>query len=136
MIESLLTEHVLSYDPPLSVTEEKRQVPRKKCSIPVVLSTVADGGRVYANGIIVSFSSEAMQILLSEPFDDIDSVNDVHALFTLPTQTLPLLVPCRITRGDYRHGEFVVIAALGCISDSETQSIAAFLDASDRSEKQ
>lgn len=136
LIESLLTEHVLSHEAPSPVVDEKRQSPRKKCSIPVVISTTTESGRIYANGVIVNFSVHAIQIILSETLDETTLNNEFHALFTLPTQALPLLMPCRISRVEYLHGEYVVVATLRHASEKETQSIEAFLEAPDRTERQ
>jgi hypothetical protein len=136
LIESLLTEHVLGYEASLPVPDEKRQSPRKKCSIPVVISTHDESGRVYGNGVIVNFSAGAMQIILSEALDENTLDNEFHALFTLPTRALPLLLPCRIIRTDYRHGEYIAIATLHHSGEDEVQSIEAFLCATDRFERQ
>jgi hypothetical protein len=135
LIESLLTEHVLNHDP-LPVVDEKRQSPRKKCCIPVVISTSTENSWIYANGVIVNFSMNAIQIILSETLDESTLDNEFHALFTLPTQALPLLMPCRVNRVDYLRGEYVIVANLCRASEKETQSIEAFLEAPDRTERQ
>lgn len=136
LIEGLLTEHVLSHEAPTPVVDEKRQFPRKKCSIPLVISTQTESGRVYANGVIVNFSMNAIQIVLSETLDETTLDNEFHALFTLPTQALPLLMPCRVSRTDYLHGEYVVVANLCCATEKETQGIESFLETPDQVERQ
>jgi len=37
LIENILAEHVLVHENPLLIEQEKRQSPRKKCSIPAVV---------------------------------------------------------------------------------------------------
>lgn len=136
LIEGLLAEHVLGCEASLPIPDEKRQSPRKKCSIPVVISTHAENGRIYDNGVIVNLSANAMQIILSEALDETMLGNEFHALFTLPTRALPLLLPCRITRTDYRHGEYTAIATLGHTGEDEAKSIETFLSATDRFDRQ
>lgn len=136
LIEGLLAEHVLNCETSLPIPDEKRQGPRKKCSIPVVVSTQTPTGRTYGTGVIVSISTTAMQIVLTEALDEAMLGNEFHALFSLPTKPLPLLLPCHIARTDYRHGEYVAIATLHSPDEEVTHAIEAFLGAAGRFDRQ
>jgi len=136
LIETLLTEHVLRNENPFPQQDEKRQSPRKKCSIPLVLSSQDEDSRFYTTGTLVNLSLSSMQIILSESLTNHKPEHIFHALFTLPTRQQPFLMPCQICRKDYIHGEYIVVAKLLDTDGNEFESIEKYLTTPDVMDRQ
>lgn len=136
LIESLLTEHVLRNDNPFPQQDEKRQSPRKKCSIPLVLSSQDEDTRFYTTGTLINLSMTSMQIILTENLGSHRADDIFYALFTLPTRQQPLLMPCIISRKDYVHGDCIVVAKFLESEGNEFNSIEKFLTSPDVLERQ
>lgn len=129
LIEEILIDHVRRYINPIPLSKEKRRSYRRKCAIPVVISSQTEDQRIYYNGTIVNISLSTLQIL-TEHIEDNLIEKEIHALFTIPTRATPMLVPCRITKLDYAHGECIIIANFLFNDDSEKNAIDAFINTS------
>lgn len=128
LIENVLTEHVLQPENPLPLSEEKRSSPRKKCSIPVVISLANNTAPTYCNGVIVNFSPFAMQIILSDQASGhLQLGAELHALFTLPTSAMPLLLSGVVSRIDHAPGECMITSGIRGSERHELDCINKFV---------
>jgi len=128
LIENVLTQHVLQLENPTPLSEEKRLSPRKKCSIPVVISLASNTDPAYCNGVIVNFSLFSMQIILSDqPSGRLQAGIELHALFTLPASTMPLLVSGVVSRIDHSHGEYMIVSGIRGSKQHELDCINKFV---------
>lgn len=130
LIENVLTEHVLRNENPMLVEGEKRKSPRKKCSLPSVITSHYEDKKFYSNGVIVNISLSTLQIIIKEEPNEIMQNNDFHVLFTLPTSLSPLLLCCKFTRIDYMLDECIVIAQFSNSKKFESEAILKYLSSS------
>lgn len=127
LIEDVLTEHVLLQENPLSLHGEKRQSPRKQCSISAVLFSKSNGSTVYRNGTIVDISQSSMQIILRNTPDGTILENGFQILFSLPNHEHPLLVSCHFIRATHLHDESMIVARFECTETLENSMLQQFL---------
>jgi hypothetical protein len=110
LIENILTEHVLVHEHPLLIEQEKRQSPRKKCSIPGVLVFESIASKHYHNCMIVSLSSSSAQLVLKNFSTDIAFEKNIFILFDLPKIEYPILLKCELIRHKCLDNECVIIS--------------------------
>jgi len=127
LIEDVLPEHVLLQENPLSLHGEKRQSPRKQCSISAVLFSKNNGSTVYRNGTIVDISQSSMQIILRNTPDGTIFENGFQILFSLPNHEHPLLVSCNFIRATHLHDESMIVARFECTESLENNMLQQFL---------
>lgn len=108
LVENILTNHLIRNEN-LAIAEEKRQAPRKKCSIPVVLSAGRDAKNHY-RGMIIGLSPLSMQVVLEEKPDESLLWEGFFSLFSLWDDSFPVLLNCRMLRMEHIHEECIVIA--------------------------
>jgi hypothetical protein len=127
LIEDVLTEHVLCQENPLMPSGEKRQSPRKQCSIPaVILSKQLDTTR-YCNATIVNLSSSAMQIILKRAYMSNFYENGFDILFSLPGHDYPILLSCQFIRSSHIHEESMIVSKFTCTEVFEKNMLMQFL---------
>jgi len=110
LIENILTEHVLVHEHPLLIEQEKRQSPRKKCSIPAVLVFETQSTKHYHNSMIVSLSSSSTQLVLKNFSLDLASEKNFFLLFNLPRVEYPILLKCELIRHKCLDNECIIIS--------------------------
>lgn len=107
LVENILTSHLIRNET-LAIEEEKRQAPRKKCSIPVVLAAGQDVKSHY-RGMIIGLSPLSMQVVLEEKPEESLLWEGFLSLFSLSDASFPVLLNCRMLRMEYIHEECIVI---------------------------
>lgn len=112
MIESILAEHVLVHEHPLVVEQEKRQAPRKKCSIPTVLTFKTNESTRFYNGTILCLSSNSVQIVVKNLTDTDELGNEFDILFTIPKTDYPLLINNILVRHKCIDNECIIISKI------------------------
>ena len=127
LIEEVLTEHVLCQENPMTSSDEKRQSPRKQCSLPAVMFSRQNGARIFHNSTIVNISSSSMQILLKTPYLHHDFDIAFEILFSLPNYDHPMLLPCRFVRAGHLHDETMIVAHFECTDSLEEFFVSQFL---------
>jgi hypothetical protein len=110
LIENILAEHVLVHEHPLLIEQEKRQSPRKKCSIPAVLVFETKSSKHYHNSMIVSLSSSSTQLVLKNFPPNLAPGNSFFILFNLPKIEYPILLKCELIRYKCFDNECVIIS--------------------------
>ena len=127
LIEDVLTEYVLCQENPLTSQGEKRQSPRKQCSIPAVIFSVQQGTTHYRNCTIVNISSSSMQIILKRlPQTDIPE-HSFDILFSLPNHEHPMLFSCEFIRASHIHDESMIVAGFVCPDEPEKSILEQYL---------
>lgn len=127
LIEDVLTEYVLCQDNPLTSQGEKRQSPRKQCSIPAVIFSVHHGATLYRNCTIVNISSSSMQIILKHLPQANFHENGFDILFSLPNHEHPMLFSCQFIRASHIHDESMIVAGFDCPEDPEKTILQQYL---------
>lgn len=108
LVENVLINHVVG-ERTLETGNEKRQVPRRKCSIPTFLFTTRDGLKNSYYGVIVNFSLLSMQIVLKEKPDKLFIKNTFFSLLKFSDEFFPVTLHCQALRMECIHGEYVLI---------------------------
>jgi hypothetical protein len=127
LIESILTEHVLVHENPLLIEQEKRQSPRKKCSIPAVVVFKINNSKNYYNSMIVSLSSNSAQIVLKN-FSQFSKLgNNFFILFNLPKNDYPLLFECTLVRSKCIDGECIIVSNFAHDTSKNSEILQKFL---------
>jgi hypothetical protein len=127
LIESILTEHVLVHENPLLIEQEKRQSPRKKCSIPAVAVFKINNSKNYYNSTIVSLSSNSAQIVLRN-FSQLSKLgNSFYLLFNLPKNDYPLLLECTLVRSKCIDGECIIVSNFVHDTSKNSELLQKFL---------
>jgi hypothetical protein len=127
LIEDVLTEYVLCQEAPLSYNGEKRQCPRKQCSISGVIFSKSNGRALYSNSTIVNLSLSSMQIIVKTAPQDLTFEEGFKILFSLPNQEHPLLIQCDFVRANRLRGESMIVAQFECENDQEKDMLQHFL---------
>ena len=127
LIEDVLTEYVLCQEAPLSYEGEKRQCPRKQCSISSVIFSKSNGKALYTNSTIVNLSLSSMQIIVKNAPADLAFEDGFNMLFSLPNQEHPLLIPCEFVRANTLRGESMIVAQFECKNGIERDMLQQFL---------
>lgn len=127
LIEDVLTEHVLCQENPLVPNGEKRQSPRKQCSIPAVIFSKQIDTAHYCNAMIVNLSSSAMQIIIKHAQQSNFYENGFNILFSLPSHDHPILIPCDFIRANHIHSESMIVAKYSCTEVFEKNILMQFL---------
>lgn len=127
LIEDVLTEHVLCHENPMTSPDEKRQCPRKPCSLSAVMFSRHNGSVLYHNSTIVNMSSSSLQVLLKTPYQHHDFDSAFEILFSLPNHEHPLLLTCRVVRSGHLHGETTIVAKFQCRDPLEDTIVRQFL---------
>lgn len=131
LIESILAEYVLVHENPLLIEQEKRQSPRKKCSIPAVALFEINGLNYYHNILIASLSLNSAQLVLKN-ISQIDFVNSHFSiLFSLPKNDYPLLIECKIVRSKCISHECIIISNFIHENNANTEELQNFLTTND-----
>jgi hypothetical protein len=128
LIENILTDHVLVNEHPLLIEHEKRQSPRKKCSIPVVLLFETTDAKYYHNGMIVSMSSNFAQIVIKNLSKDHAHENKFKILFNIPKSDHPILIDCALERYKCSENECVIISKFTHINKYESELLQIFIN--------
>lgn len=134
LIENILMGHVLRLENPMLQQGDKRQSPRKECSLPAVILLHNETQKYYCNGIIVNISKSSIQFLLKHHPPENLFGNDFFVLFSVPNLEYPMLVQCSLVRSSFLHEECMVIAKFAEILPHESKAINKFLTARDLSE--
>lgn len=119
LVENVLINHVVG-EKALESGNEKRQAPRKRCSIPTVLFAVRNGVRIYQYGVIASFSLFSMQVVLREKPDELFFESNFFSLFNFSDEVFPITLQCQILRMECIHGEYVLIMKINPEHRKET----------------
>lgn len=119
LVENILINNIVD-EKTLESGNEKRQTPRKKCSIPTVLFALRDGVKTYQHGLIVSFSLFSMQVVLQEKPDKFFLESDFFSLFNFSDEVFPIILQCRTLRMECIHGEYVLIMKINSDHRKET----------------
>jgi hypothetical protein len=130
LIEDVLTEYVLCQEAPLSYEGEKRQSPRKQCSISGVIFSKDRDKVIYSNSTIVNLSLSSMQIIVKNVPPELTFEDGFKILFSLPNQEHPLLIPCQFVRATRLRGESMIVAQFECDSPMEKSMLQHFLQSS------
>jgi hypothetical protein len=115
LIENILTEHMLCQENPTLLQGEKRQSPRKQCSIPAVISEKSDGKSWKC--IIINLSTSSMQVILKNPPLENLIDKNFYILFALPNHDDPFFFSCYFVRANFIHGECVAILNFECTEE-------------------
>lgn len=127
LIENVLTDHVLRLENPMPLHDEKRQSPRKECSIPAIILFFNHQEKISCNGIIANISLQSIQIHIKKFCKDNSFDNCFLILFKMPNNENLILAHCNIVRTSFLHDECVMIAKFLNMSSDETMSIKKFL---------
>ena len=127
LIEDVLTEYVLCQENPLTSQGEKRQSPRKQCSIPAVIFSVRGGSTLYRNCTILNISSSSMQIKLKHSPQTDFPESEFDILFSLPHHEHPMLFSCRFIRASHFHDESMIVAGFSSPDKPEKNMLQQFL---------
>ena len=127
LIEDVLTEHVLCQENPMPSQDEKRQCPRKQCSVSAVIFSNQNGKTVFSNGIIVNISCSSMQILVKKTPQNFIYENGFEILFSFPSHEYPMLLPCRFVRANHILDESMIVAHFECTSTIEENILRNFI---------
>lgn len=127
LIESVLTDHVLRLENPMPLYDEKRQSPRKECTIPAIILFFNHHEKFSCIGHITSISLQSIQLYIKNIFKD-NSFNDKFLIFfKLPIDENLILTHCSIVRTSFLHDECVMVAKFLNMSIDETTYISKFL---------
>ena len=108
LIENILADYVIIHKNPLQAEHEKRNSPRKKCAIPVVL-VLQNDEKIYSKGLIVSLSSNSAQIVLKNEISEDAFLHDGFILFEIPKSEHQFLLKCNLLRHKCIDNECMII---------------------------
>jgi hypothetical protein len=134
LIENVLMDHVLRVENPMLLQGDKRQSPRKECSLPAIILLHNDTQKHSCNGIIINLSLSSIQLLLKQHPSDQLLENNFFVLFSVPNMDNPMLVQCSLVRANFLHEECMIIAKFVKIEPNELKAINKFLTAHDFSD--
>lgn len=131
LIENVLMDHVLRMENPMSLQDDKRQSPRKECSLPAVILLINEEKKYYCNGNIVNLSATSIQLMLKRQQSEQLFNNEFFVLFSVPNYDNPMLVQCSLVRSKLLHEECIIVAKFIKIEQKEIKAINKFLSSHD-----
>ena len=127
LIENILAEHVLVHENPLLIEQEKRQSPRKKCSIPAVVVFETNNSKHSRNSMLLSLSLSSAQLVLKSLNQTETLPNNFFILFNIPKNDYPLLFNCKLVRSKCIDNECIVVANFIYDNSKNSEILKKFL---------
>ena len=133
LIENILADYILIHNNPLHAEQEKRQTPRKKCSIPTMI-LVKNESKTFYKGLIISLSSKSAQIVLKKHILEDKLNNNFSILFNLPDNDHPLLFESSILRSKCLDNECIVVINFIIENENDKSRLQKYLNTNEFTE--
>lgn len=127
LIENVLMDHVLRLENPLPLHGDKRQSPRKECSLETIIYPATKDKNNQFNGKIVNISASSIQILLKQHKSDKLFFEEFYTLFSIPNHDNPILSQCKLVRSNFLHEEHIIVAKFVKIENYAIKAINKYL---------